>query len=360
MVTDTRGAKNGIAFVLALDIRVTPFIITRRFSMRNLFVGLFLALFAALSFPMHFSDVQASEPGENSGYYVFSYFINNGEDGVHYAVSRDGYVWKALNDGKAILAPPVGNKTRLTRDPSITRGPDGIFRMVWTVAWDGRSFGYACSDDLIEWKDAQPVPCMTDEPTTRNTWAPEIFYDDDTEQFYIIWSSTVPGKFSPADKGSSEDRYDHRVYFTTTKDFKTFAPTKLYFDPGHNVIDAYLAKKDGVYHLFYKDETLYPEAKKIILEATGTTAEGPFSEGKRISAHTWVEGPSALLIENDSLVYYDRYTAGKYGAVRSRDGEKWEDVSDLISFPEDARHGTAFKVDQKIYDNLVEKFGASE
>ena len=113
-----------------------------------------------------FDRTHASEPGEVTGYYVFCYFMNNGQDGVHYAVSRDGYIWKALNEGKAILAPPVGKKTKLTRDPSITRGPDGVFRLVWTVSWDGRSFGYACSKDLITWQDARPVPSLPDEPNS--------------------------------------------------------------------------------------------------------------------------------------------------------------------------------------------------
>ena len=327
--------------------------------MRNLLFSVILALMTAIVASTQPPTVQGSEPGVVSGYYVFCYFMNNGQDGVHYAVSRDGYVWKELNDGKAILAPPVGKKSRLTRDPSITRGPDGIFRLVWTVSWDGRSFGYACSKDLIEWQDAQPVPSLPDEPTTRNTWAPEVFYDDVSEQFYIIWSSTIPGRFSPAAEGTSEDRYDHRVYFTTTKDFKTFAPPKLYFDPGHNVIDAFLAKKDGVYHLFYKDETLRPE-KKIILEATSKTVEGPFSKGKAISAQSWVEGPSALLIGSDWIVYYDCYRDGKYGAVRSRNGGEWEDVASLISFPKGTRHGTAFEVDKETYDNLVKQFGVVE
>ena len=327
--------------------------------MRNLLFSVILVLATSFVFSTRSHIVQGSEPGVDSGYYVFCYFMNNGQDGIHYAVSRDGYVWKALNDGNAILAPPVGKKTKLTRDPSITRGPDGIFRLVWTVSWDGRSFGYACSKDLIEWQDAQPVPSLPDEPTARNTWAPEVFYDDASEQFYIIWSSTIPGRFSPADKGTSEDRYDHRVYFTTTKDFKTFAPSKLYFDPGHNVIDAFLAKKDGVYHLFYKDETLRPE-KKIILEATSQSVEGPFSEGKIISSQSWVEGPSALLIGSDWIVYYDCYRDGKYGAVRSRNGGDWEDVASLISFPKGTRHGTAFEVEKDIYEKLVKKFGVAE
>ena len=157
-----------------------------------------------------------SAPGVESGHYLFAYFKGNGEDGVHYALSRDGYQWTPLNGDKAILAPPVGKTSRLTRDPSITRGPDGVFRMTWTVSWDGQSFGYARSNDLVTWTDAAPIPAMQHEPTTRNTWAPEVFYDDATEQFYIFWSSTIPGRYSPADQGTSETKYDHRVYFTTT------------------------------------------------------------------------------------------------------------------------------------------------
>lgn len=33
--------------------------------------------------------------------YLFSYFINNGEDGLHLAWSTDGLNWKALNGGKS-------------------------------------------------------------------------------------------------------------------------------------------------------------------------------------------------------------------------------------------------------------------
>lgn len=302
-------------------------------------------------------NAQDSQPGKEAGYYVFSYFMNNGEDGVHYAVSRDGYQWKELNDGKAIVAPPVGKKTKLTRDPSITKGDDGVFHMVWTVSWDGQSFGHAWSKDLIEWQEPQAVPCMQHEPTTRNTWAPEVYFDQNEKLYYIIWSSTIPGRFSPEEKGTSESKYDHRVYYTTTKDFKTFSPTKLYFNPNHNTIDAFLAKRNGKYFLFYKDETLFPEAKKIILVAEADSPTGPFSDGKQISAQNWVEGPSALSIGNDWIVYYDCYADGKYGAVRSRDGKEWENIADKISFPKGTRHGTAFEVEKKTYERLVEKFG---
>lgn len=307
-----------------------------------------------------YAQEQYSQPGTDSGYYVFCYFMNNGEDGVHYAVSRDGYKWNAVNDNKSILPPPFGKNTNLTRDPSICRGEDGTFHLVWTVSWDGRSFGHASSTDLINWEDAHVIPCMQDEPMTRNTWAPEVFYDKKEKQYYILWSSTIPGRFSPVDQGTSESKFDHRVYYNTTKDFKTFSKTKLYFDPKHNTIDAFLSENDGKYLLFYKDETLFPVEKKIILVAESDNPTGPFTEGRQISAQSWVEGPSALSIGKDLIVYYDCYRDGKYGAVRSRDGKTWEDIANQISFPKGTRHGTAFEVDQETYERLVEKYGIAE
>jgi len=46
--------------------------------------------------------------------------------------------------------------------------------------------------------------------------------------------------------GTSEDQLNHRLYFTTTKDFVNLAPTKLLYDPGFSVIDAtFLATREG-------------------------------------------------------------------------------------------------------------------
>ncbi len=194
------------------------------------------------------------------------------------------------------------------------------------------------------------IPVMAHEPTSRNTWAPEIFYDAATQQYYIVWSSTIPGRFSQ--NGTSEDRYDHRMYFTTTKDFKTFAPTKLFFNPGYNVIDGFLTKRGNTYYLFYKDERLNVKEGKSILVTTGPTAEGPFAPGKVISPYNWVEGPTAFQIDGDWLVLYDCYTRHRYGGVRSTDGENWTDIADQISLPKEVRHGTVFEIDRSFYEAL--------
>jgi len=126
--------------------------------------------------------------------YLFSYFKGNGEDGLHLAYSEDGLAWRALNDDRPYFHPTVG-KEKLTRDPSIVRGPDGMYHMVWTAGWNEQGFGYAESRDLITWTHERYVAVMSHEPTAMNTWAPEIFYDSIKTRYQIVWASTIPGRF---------------------------------------------------------------------------------------------------------------------------------------------------------------------
>ncbi len=206
--------------------------------------------------------------------YLFSYFINNGEDGLHLAWSADGLKWQALNEGKSFLKPEVG-KSKLMRDPCITTGPDGTFHMVWTDSWDSGTIGHASSKDLITWSAQKDLAVMAHEPSTRNCWAPEIVFDAKDKQFRIFWASTVPGKFPETEHGGQND-LNHRMYSTTTKDFVSFTPTTLYFDPGHNVIDSTLTEFRGNTVMIYKDETKVPEAKKNLKFATTPSPAGPF------------------------------------------------------------------------------------
>ncbi|NBS19516.1 MAG: glycosyl hydrolase, partial [Flavobacteriia bacterium] len=54
----------------------------------------------------------------------------------------------------------------------------------------------------------------------------------------------------------------------------------------------------------------------------------------------------------DWVVYFDQYRKGKFGALKSKDLENWEDISDSISFPDGIRHGTVFKVSKKELSSL--------
>ena len=124
--------------------------------------------------------------------YLFSYFVGQ-SDGLHLAYSYDGLQWTALNDGRSMLTPTVGND-RLMRDPSIVQGPDGTFHMVWTSSWNDQIIGYASSRDLIHWSEQRAIPVMKHEPQALNAWAPELFYDEPSHTYYIYWATTIPGR----------------------------------------------------------------------------------------------------------------------------------------------------------------------
>src|SRR5690606_19643360 len=97
--------------------------------------------------------------------------------------------------GRSFLRPEIG-ANKLMRDPSMVQGPDGTFHLVWTSGWKGdKGFGYASSKDLLHWSGQQFIPVMEHEPNTVNVWAPELYYDQATAQFIIIWASTIPHRF---------------------------------------------------------------------------------------------------------------------------------------------------------------------
>ncbi len=282
--------------------------------------------------------------------YLFSFFKGNGEKDLYLAASRDGFSWEALNNNQSFLKPQVG-KDKLIRDPCIIKGGDGKFHMVWTVSWNEKGIGYANSTDLIHWSEQKYLPVMEHETEARNCWTPELFYDTDSKTYLLFWATTLPGRFPETDT-LGDDGYNHRMYATTTKDFIDFSETKLFYEPSFNVIDATILKTKDTYRLFIKDETLLPEPKKNIRIATSDKLQTQWSPPSEPITQNWVEGPTVMQFNDHWIVYFDRYTEGKMGAVRSSDLKTWTDISDQIQFPEGTRHGTIFKVKESLYNNI--------
>lgn len=294
--------------------------------------------------------------GKVQANYLFSYFQGNGEDGLHLAYSRDGLRWTPLRDGASLLKPEVGGK--LMRDPCICRGPDGLFHMVWTSGWWDKGIGLAHSKDLVTWSKQAWLPVMAREPNAVNCWAPEIFYDIDEGQYLIFWSTTIAGRFPETAAGGDRNEQgivlNHRIYCTATKDFLTYTTPRLFYDDGFNAIDATIVR-DGKRHvMFIKDETCWPEPRKNLRTAFSEKAAGPYGPSSKPFTPDWVEGPTALRIGDEWFVYYDAYTRGRYEGAKSRDLVHWEPITQRLSFPKGARHGTVFAVDKEILDNLLE------
>lgn len=282
--------------------------------------------------------------------FLFSYFVDNGEDGLHLAYSYDGLKWEALKNNQSFLKPAAG-KDKLMRDPCIIQGHDGIFRLVWTLSWNEKGIGYAFSKDLINWSYQYYLPVMEHEPDAKNCWAPEVFYDEKTQQYIIFWSSTIPGRFTETEN-SGDDKYNHRMYFVTTTDFMDFTETELFYDQGFNVIDGTMITGNNNYILFLKDETRTPPQKNIRFAISSKLTGGFGKPSAPITGNYWAEGPTLLKTGSNWTLYFDKYTAHKMGAIRSADLETWEDISDSVSFPEGTRHGTAFKVSREVFEKL--------
>jgi hypothetical protein len=271
--------------------------------------------------------------------YLFSTFREPATAGLRLAYSYDGYHWKDFDT--TFLKPTVDSN--VMRDPSIVQGPDGTYHLVFTSAWKGsKTFGYASSKNLIHWSDERSINVMQSEPTTVNVWAPELFYDDEGKQFIIVWASTIPYRFP---KGQEEEDNNHRLYYTTTKDFKTFSDRKLFLDPGFSAIDAVIVKRaKNDYVLVVKDNTRPNRNIKI---AFANHPLGPYSKASEPFTPNFSEGPAVAKVGKDYLIYYDQYRDKIFGAMKTKDFKTFTDVTKDVILPQGHKHGTIFMVKKK-------------
>lgn len=278
--------------------------------------------------------------------YLFTSFEGNGEKGLQFLSSDDGYNWKRIPG--YFLKPRVG-AGKLMRDPSLVRGPDGTFHLVWTTGWkNDHGFGYAQSKDLVHWSKQRFVPVMAHEPTTVNVWAPELFYDEPARRFIVCWASTIPGRF--ADGREPHDN-NQRMYYTTTGDFETFAPTKLFCDPEFSVIDGTMVQLSKTYALVLKDNSRQTMNLRV---AFANSPVGPWRDVSQPFTQQFTEGPSVLKLGEDFLIYFDAYRQGAYGAIKTRDFKSFTDITREVSFPAGHKHGTVLQIPRTILDHLLE------
>ncbi|HWR50941.1 MAG TPA: glycoside hydrolase family 43 protein [Bryobacteraceae bacterium] len=283
--------------------------------------------------------------------YLFTSFRRNGETGVFFALSRDGRQWTPLNNNQPWIKPEHAGM--LMRDPFLTQGPDGTWHLLWTWGWTrremggGLKIGYTSSRDLVTWTPQRQIPVFEDEPTARNAWAPEAAWDAKRKEWIIFWSTTIPGRF-PDTEATGDAGYNHRLYAMTTRDWKTFSPPRLWFDPGFNCIDATLVHDGGRWIMVFKDERKNPLQKRLRLAFADSPA-GPWTGITEPFTKDWVEGPSALRINGEWWIYFDHYTNPRhYGAIRTNDWKTFEDATAEVKFPADHRHGTVVRIPEKL------------
>ena len=195
------------------------------------------------------------------------------------------------------------------RDPSIARDESGTYHLVWTISWrcgKYKGFGYASSKDLVAWSEQRVVSVMENEPKTEFIWAPELFWNSGKKEWMIHWSSSVTGKF-PETLALFNGHANPRIYYTTTKDFKTFAPSKLLFNADCLAIDSYIYREDrDSYYVFFKADRR-DTPKRGLLMAKAPNPTGPYVlDPNMITApeEGWAEGPCAIKIGKKTRLYY--------------------------------------------------------
>ena len=310
-----------------------------------------LAILLALTLPSLPQQPSATPPANLSSNspWLFAGFKGNGEDGVYYAISPDGYNWTIANQDRPVFHQTEPNE--LMRDPFLQRGPDGSFHLVWTWSWNSpTSIGHSTSTDLVHWTPHQQLNVLANEPAAINAWAPALYYEAEHKRWLIFWSSTIPGRF-PGDK-SGDNGLNHRIFYTTTPDFINLAPAKVFFDPGYSVIDATLVHTGSNYHLIFKDERKTP-LKKVLQVASGPSMEGPWSNITPPISEPWSEGAAIIPVKDGYLAYYDHYRDPQhYGALFSTDLKTWTEATNRIAFPAKLRHGSFLRITQAEYDRI--------
>jgi hypothetical protein len=277
---------------------------------------------------------QPHRPSASNGAWLFIYFKEPGSQGIYFALSRDGYHYTPLNNGQPWMTPAQSGE--LMRDVFLTRGPDDLFHMVWTWNWRGNCLGYASSPDLLTWSSQIQIPIMSDFPATNNVWAPETYWDKPRREWLLIWSSSM-----------KDSETGNRIWYALTPDFKTFSKPAIFFDPGYVTIDATIFHEEAgrgqssPYRLIFKQQTYDPLTFQERV-ATGRTLEGPWNNISGPINESWSEGPSAIQVGNQYIVFYDHYRAprARYEAVATTDWKHWRDITEETSLPEYSKHGS--------------------
>ncbi|SDZ13672.1 MULTISPECIES: family 43 glycosylhydrolase [Rhodonellum] len=295
--------------------------------------------------------------------YLFSYFIGNGagQESVHYAISDDGFNFRALNNYLPILDNDVISKQGGVRDPHILRSDDGkSFYMALTDlyvpndGWTNESMILLKSDDLVNWTHSNiHIPTVFPEKFSevRRVWAPQTIFDSKAGKYMVYWSMQFEGE------------EDIIYYAYANKDFTALEsePQQLFFHPdGKSCIDGDIIFHEGKYHLFFKTEGHGNGLKKAVSDQL---TQGYEIHDKYLQQTTEAVEGSGIFKLNDSddyILMYDVYMNGSYQFTKSTDLEDFSIIDEQISMDFHPRHGSVLPISLEEKERLINDFGYAD
>lgn len=296
--------------------------------------------------------------------YLFVYFTGNGsgEEAIRYAVSLDGYNYRALNSNEPVLDSKAISNSGGVRDPHILRGVKGPkYYMVATdlyvpeMGWNNYALILMQSTDLINWESVViNIPEIFPEKfgDVDRVWAPQTIYDEEKDKYMVY--------FSMKEKGPHPDI----IYYAYVNDAFTALetePRQLFYHPeGNSCIDGDIIKKDGEYHLFFKTEGNGNGIKKAISKSL---TDGYVMQNEYLQqTNEAVEGSGIFKLNNSSdyILMYDVYAIGKYQFTRSNDLKNFKVIDEEVSMNFHPRHGTVLPITEKEYNLLMATFAKGD
>ena len=287
---------------------------------------------------------------------------------VYFAISRDGFHWEALNDGRPILWAYYGDhgvrdmtivRDRATgrfhifaTDLSLSYGMRDKYRHSWeNISRHGsKALAHWQSDDLVRWTEEELV--VLGDERFGCLWAPDIIYDPAHEDYVLHWSSSHSGNdFGPK-----------AIYYSRTRDFAHYTPPELlYRKENSGVIDSAMYEEDGRYYLFLKSEG---DPSRII-QLVSSQVTGPFTRieefdrSMRVIEEGMYEAPTAVRLDDGRwclfLDYYGVQGAGQgyvpFVASSIASG-RFIRSDAAFAFPYGFKHGTILTITEDEFDRM--------
>ncbi|MBW8687875.1 glycoside hydrolase family 43 protein [Chitinophaga sp. B61] len=326
---------------------------------RRTFTSAVCTLILAATLPAAAQQRRVKKAAPVCSAYLFTYFTGNqpAKEQICFAVSNDGYQFRALNGNNPVISSPAISETGGVRDPHILRGADGkTFYMVVTdmlssKGWNSnRGMVLLKSTDLVNWTSSaiNLQKKYAGQDSLLRVWAPQTIYDEQAKKYMIYFS---------VKHGNQPDKI---VYAYANKDFTDLEgePRQLFFNPENAAcIDGDIQQKDGRFYLFFKTEDRRPGIK---IATSDKLTSGYVMQSNDYVQQTDrpVEGAGTFKLNDGSgyILMYDMYTSGKYQFTKTTDFKHFKAIDEQISLDFHPRHGTILPITAEELARLTAKW----
>lgn len=263
-----------------------------------------------------------------------------GNEKSFFALSEDLKKWSYIDS----ISINVSSGSKRVRDQYLSRDKTGNYLLLGTQGYMHPEIYLANSESINEFELELKNINYSDKDLhifANYSWAPEIIYDYDNDQYLILYSDTET-KNSP-------------IYAVATKDFERFSYPFIFFDVGFTIIDANITMFDGKYYLFYKGEDVerYGALYYAVSDSLSCGSNWRLYDDEITSSYN-LEGPFGLKgLDNKNYLFADAFEVAKpyYGLFDSDSKINLKNLKDLNG----VHHFSILKITKSEYERLMEE-----